>query len=163
MANLFTGAGTVVGMTATTTPPATADAAGYAALTYIDLGCIESLGSFGGTATITEFTCLSDAIVQKLKGSRNNGDLEITLALDDGIAGWDNIQAAYEDISSGNFYFRVSYGNKPNATGTGSIRYFGGKVSSVTENVTGADEVVTVTLTIAISTPIVKVDAVAGV
>lgn len=162
MASLFTGVGTLVGMTATTTPPTTFDAAGYAALTYVDVGCIESLGAFGGTANITEFTCLSDGIVQKLKGSRNNGDLEITLALDDSGPAWDNLKAAYEDISSGNYYFRVTYGNKPNASGTGAIRYFGGKVSSITENVTGADDVVTVTLTVAISTPIVKVDSVVG-
>jgi len=163
MASLFSGVGTVVGITTTTTPPATADAAGYAALTYVDIGCIESLGSFGGTATITNFTCLNDGIVQKIKGSRDNGDLEITVALDDTTAGWDAFNAAYEAITAGNYYFRVQYGNAQNATGEGAIRYFGAKVSSVTENVASADDVVTVTLTVAITTPIVKVDSTAGV
>lgn len=162
MASLFSGVGTQVGMTATTTAPTTFDAAGYAALTYVDMGCLESLGSYGGTATITEFTCLNDGIVQKIKGSRNNGDLEITLALDDSGAVWDNLKAAYEDISSGNYYFKIVYGNKPNATGTGATRYFGAKVSSITENVSGADDVVTVTVTLAITTSIVKVDSTAG-
>ena len=82
--------------------------------------------------------------------------------MDDGTAGWDAFNAAYEDISSGNFYFKIQYGNKRNATGQGAIRYFGAKVSSVTEAVTGADDVVTVTVTAAITTPIVKVGSTVG-
>lgn len=162
MVSLFTGVGTTVGITSATTPPATFNAVGYAALTYVNIGCIESLGSFGGTAAITEFVCLEDGITRKVKGSRNNGDLEITLALDDTTLGWDAVNAAYEDISAGDFYFKVQYGNRQNATGAGAIRYFGGKVTSVTENVNGADDVVTVTLTVAISTAIIKVDSTAG-
>lgn len=159
---IFTGVGTLVGMTATQTPPATFDAAGFAALTYVDLGCLESLGSYGGTATITEFTCLSNGIVKKLKGSRNNGDLELTLALDDSTTGYDTLVDAYETLSTGDYYFRVQYGNAQNATGTGAIRYFGGKISSITETVTDADGVVTLTVTVAISTDIVRTASTAG-
>lgn len=162
MPSLFSGSGTTLGITATTTAPTTNDAAGYAALTYVDAGCLESIGSFGGTATLTEFTCLNTGIVQKVKGSRNSGDLEITLALDDASPGYDALLAAYEYQGSGVYHFKIQYENAPNATGTGAIRYFSGHVSSFQENVADADSVVTATVTIGITTPIIRVDAVAG-
>lgn len=163
MAGIFSGSGTTFGITATTTPPTTADAAGYAALTYIDAGCIESLGSFGGTATVTDFVCLNTGITQKVKGSRNNGDLEITLALADETPGYDALLAAYEYQGAGVYNFKVQYANAQNPTGTGAIRYFSGHVSSFTENVAGADDVVTATVTIAITSAIVRVDSTAGI
>lgn len=162
MANLFTATGTVLAMTATTTPPATFDAAGYAALTYLDVGCAESYGSFGGEKTITEFICINDGIVQKVNGSVNYGNLEVTLALNDATSAWDAIHTAFDDKSAGDYHFKVQYPNAQNSTGTGAIRYFSGKVSSVKENVSGANDVVTVTLTIAITGKIVIVDSTAG-
>lgn len=162
MANIFTATGTTLGITANTTAPATFDAAGYGALTYYNVGCAESYGSLGGEKTITEFICIEDGVVQKVNGSTNYGTLEVTLALNDVNTAWDYIHTAFNDKSAGDYYFKMQYPNAQNSTGTGAIRYFPAKVSSVKENVAGANDVVTMTVTLAITGKIIIVDSTAG-
>src|SRR6478752_1193868 len=112
---IFTGAGTIVSMTPTTTPPATNDEAGYAALTYVEVGCVESLGSFGPTRNQTEFTCLGDGILQRLPGAVDNGQLEMTIAYDDTTTAFPLLADA---VDSGlTYYFKIELPNKQNATG----------------------------------------------
>jgi len=61
--------------------PATYDAAGYGAtsITYTTIGEVENFGNHGVTATITEFTPISTAVVAKMKGSKNYGTMSMTL------------------------------------------------------------------------------------
>lgn len=59
--------------------PATYDAAGYAALTYTEIGEIENFGNHGVTANITEFTPVSTAVVTKIKGAKNYGTMSLMI------------------------------------------------------------------------------------
>lgn len=159
---IFTNSGTTVAMTANTTAPATFDAAGYGALTYIDLGCMNNISPFGDESNLVTFDCINEGRTKKLKGQRNAGTMTLTIALDDTTTGYDNIQLAEADDSTGDYYFKVVFENPQNATGNGAIRYFGGKVMSVREAPGGADDVVTIEMVVEINTKPVKVDSTAG-
>lgn len=157
---IFTGAGTIVSITPASTPPATEDAAGYAALTYVELGCVETLGTFGSTRNQTEFTCLADGAIQRLPGAVDRGQLEMTIAYDDTTTAFPVLRDA---VDSGlTHYIKIELPNKQNETGTNAIWYFGGKVTANAVNVAGADDVVTTTTTITINTKPVVVDSTAG-
>lgn len=73
--------------------PATFDAAGYAALTYTEIGSVESIGAFGREYALVEFNPLGERGTKKFKGSFNEGQLALTLALDNTNAGQDLLRA----------------------------------------------------------------------
>lgn len=63
------------------TRPDTFDAAGYAStdIIFTEVGQVESFGNHGVTAQIIEFTAVADAVVQKLKGSKNYGTMSMMI------------------------------------------------------------------------------------
>lgn len=89
--------------------PVTYDAAGYADtdITWTLVGSIENFGSHGGTATITEFTAVGDAIVQKMKGSKNYGTKTLTMAHIPSDAGQVILEAAFE--SNNHYSVKLTY------------------------------------------------------
>jgi hypothetical protein len=117
--------------------PATADATGYAALTFTDVGQVEKLGA-----------------KQKFKGSADYGALQPSMALDNADAGQAIMQTAADDESQKLYSFRVTYQD-------GSKRYFQGRNFGMPETADGADSMLTGAPTIEICTKIVKVAAVA--
>lgn len=157
---IFTGAKTIVSMTLLTTPPATQDATGYAALTYAELGCIESLGSFGATRSQTEFTCLNTGDITRLPGAIDRGQLEMTIAYDDTTTAFPVLIDAVEDGLTR--YFKIELPNKQNDTGTNAIWYFPGKVTANAVNIGGADDVVTTSTTVTLEGKGVRIDSTAG-
>ena len=163
MASIFAGAKATVSITSTTTPPATFNAVGYAALTYNQICPIQSIGSFGTSYESVTFDDICTGLRTKIKGINDNGEMEIVAAFDDTNAGQDAAVAAANDKSTGNYYFKVTLPNKQNLTGNDAIFYFGGKVMSANTNVGGASDVVTRTFTIGINTDIIEVSSTAGV
>lgn len=157
---IFTGAGTIVSMSKTSTPPATDDATGYAALDWVELGCVTELGTFGATANQVEFTCLNTGTIQRLGGAIDEGQLEMTIAYDDTTEAFPLLaEAVYNRLT---YYVKIELPNKQNETGDNALYYFGGKVTANAVNVAGADEVVTTTTTITVNTKPVRVDSTAG-
>lgn len=144
-----TGAGASLAISAAS--PATKDAQGYGALTYIEIGLIEKIGAFGATFTKVEFQPLKGT-KQKYKGSKDNGALQPNMALDSADAGQALLQTSADDESQKLYSMRVTYQD-------GSKRYFGGRTFGMPENVDGANNVVTAAPTIEICTDIVKVAA----
>lgn len=67
--------------------PATFTAAGYAALTSIEIGEVDSVGEYGAESALQSRTRLKDGQVVKSKGARNFGALPLTLAMVPGDAG----------------------------------------------------------------------------
>ena len=67
--------------------PASYDIAGFAALSLIDVGEVETLGEFGGTSQVVSFIGLTDVIEQKFKGSFNAGSLAVSVGNDLSDAG----------------------------------------------------------------------------
>lgn len=91
--------GTTVAISATL--PATYDAAGYGAtsVVYSAISEIESLGPHGVSATLTEFANIATGVVQKIKGSKNYGNIALTAAHMPADAGQDIVEAAAESIN----------------------------------------------------------------
>lgn len=74
--------------------PATNDAAGYGALTWVVVGEVTEIGNIGSTVSMTEHTPLADGVVQKLPGSINNNALDMPVAFDADDAGQDLARTA---------------------------------------------------------------------
>jgi hypothetical protein len=89
-------AGAVLSITATL--PATYDSAGYEAsvMNFTTVGEVETFGSYGVTANVAEFTPIDTSIITKVKGSKNYGNMDITMACLPSNTGQDLIEAASE-------------------------------------------------------------------
>lgn len=57
--------------------PATIDAAGFGALTYTEIKEISDIGMIGPESAVILFNPCRENVTYKLKGSRNNGSLDI--------------------------------------------------------------------------------------
>jgi hypothetical protein len=144
-----TAAGSTFAITATA--PATFDEAGYEAGTFTVVGGIEKIGGIGAVFNKVEFQPLNGP-KDKHKGSRDNGSLSPSMALDDEDAGQVLMRTASDDATSKIYYFKVTLP-------TGAKRYFGGRVFGMPENVDGADTIVMANPTVEIITDIVRVAA----
>lgn len=144
-----TAAGTKFAITATA--PATFDAAGYGAATFTVVGGIDKIGGLGAVFAKVEFQPL-DGPKDKHKGSRDNGSLTPSMALDEEDAGQTLMRTASDDKTSKIYYFSVTYPS-------GAKRYFGGRVFGMPETVDGADTIVMANPTVEIITDIVRVAA----
>lgn len=142
----MTGAGSELAISAGV--PATQDAAGYAALTYTDIGSIEKIGGLGSAFNKIEFQPLKGAR-QKHKGSVDYGSLQPSLAHDPADAGQTLLRTAADALTA-LYAFRVTYAD-------GAKRYFQGRVFGYPETVDGADSILMANPTIEINTAIVKV------
>lgn len=131
----------------------------FEALSYTLVGEIEDIGEFGDRVNPVNFTALGDSRVRKFKGSRDAGNITMTVGFDPSDAGQSAIETAL--AADGNYAVRISLGD----TGTGSPSnpttfYFLGKVMSYTTNIGSADNVVRSTVEVAIDSAIVRVAAV---
>ena len=117
---LQTVAGTTVAISASL--PATYHAAGYGAtgMTYTAVGSIEDVGEHGGSAAVSEFVGVGDAVVQKFKGPKNYGSMALMLGQMSSDTGQDLIDTAFE--SQSRYSVKLTY---PLGTGeaTGEIHY----------------------------------------
>lgn len=113
----------------------------YAALTYIEVKQVESLGDFGDTSNLVNFTSLSDARVRKLKGSRDAGELALVV----GNVPDDPGQVALIAAEKTKFLyaFKVEFADKgPGSGALNTICYFAALVNSASFSVGEADSVI---------------------
>lgn len=110
--------------------PATFDAAGFAAQTYLDVGKLKNLGAFGKTFSLITSEYLSQAGKEKRKGTYDAGSLPITLDLngDTGQAALEAANDSYLDHS-----FRITFQD-------GTIYYVRGLVTEFMKNVGGPNQ-----------------------
>ena len=89
--------------------PATYDAAGYGAttITYSAIGQVENFGAHGVTATVTEFTPIDTSVVAKIKGSKNYGNMDLTVAALPSDPGQDIVELASE--SANRYSIKLTY------------------------------------------------------
>lgn len=130
--------------------PATQDAAGFAALTFTEIGGIEKIGTLGATFAKVEFKPLKGP-TEKHKGSPDYGSLQPSLAVNEADAGQIlmNTAAAHQTAL---YAFKVTLPDN-------SIRYFQGKVFGMPENIDGADTIIMANPTVEINTKPIKVPA----
>lgn len=145
----ITAAGTALAISAAA--PATQDAAGYAALTWTEIGEIEKIGAIGANTNKVEFQPLKGP-KQKHKGSTDYGSLQPTLAHDDEDAGQSILRTASDPDNHDKYAFKATYPD-------GAIRYWQGRVFGYPEQVEGADTIIMAAPTVEIDTKIVKVAA----
>lgn len=100
-------AGATLALSATL--PVTYDAAGYADtdIVWTTVGEVENFGNHGMTAQIMEFTAVDDAVVQKLKGSKNYGTMQLVLGNIASDTGQDLIATASE--STNRYSAKITY------------------------------------------------------
>lgn len=137
-----TNAGNKFYVSTTATDPATYDAAGYAALTYAEVGEITDLGTLASEYAITEHNPIGDRNLQKLKGTRDNGSQDLTLGFDHGDVGQFIMQAAL--LSDSNYHFKI-------LLKSGDIIYYSGLVTKFDIVFGAADDVVGAETSIAIN------------
>jgi len=121
-------AGTTIGISVAA--PATYTASGYAALTFTNIGEITDGGQHGQTAALVTHSPIGTRVVQKFKGSINQGTKTLQLAIDKDDAGQIILDAAV--LSDADYFFKVEYQG-------GDIDYFPAKVMSFVKNAAGVD------------------------
>jgi len=154
MADIFTATGTKIsiGPGMATTP---ANAAAYAALSYTEIGLVESVGEYGDEASAVTFAAIGDGRMRKAKGARDAGTLAITVGYSQDDDGQAALEAA-EGLNS-NYAFKIVLQNRLTPGGTDEVHYFKGLVMSKRNNVGGNDNVVRRTFNVAVNSPLVVV------
>lgn len=131
--------------------PATFDEAGYAALTWVEVGELIDLPEYGPTVTVVESNPLKTGITEKYAGFTNFGSVSLGLEWDLEDAGQTILAAA---INPGGAFvphsFQVEYND-------GTVEYFHGGVFSYTRSAGSANSMVGSTVQVEINSEVVSV------
>jgi hypothetical protein len=139
------------------TPTSTDTVSEFAALTYTEIGLVESLGEYGDESSAVNFASLSDGRQRKAKGIRDAGNLALTCAHDTTDAGQQALVAA--EATPLKYAFKVVLPDELTVGGTGTTQYFRGLVMSKRLNVGSADNVIRQTFSIGIDSAIAEAPA----
>lgn len=141
----------------TTTPFTTATA--YAGDTWTTIGNVQDLGEAGSEAEIVIGKFVDQDYVRKLKGSRDNGNIELVVARDSSDVGYVALIAA--EKTSFAYNIQIELNDKPavGASPKNSKFYMSAIVASAKNGLGGADDITTTTFTLAISGAIIEVPA----
>lgn len=122
--------------------PATFTAAGYDALTYTVLGEVTDLGEFGRVYEVIRHNPINTRATRKLKGSFDEGQVPLTVALDNDDAG--QILAKTASLSDADYSIRV-------VDQEGNQYYFLAKVMSFRRRFGTVNNVVSATIMLELS------------
>lgn len=128
----------------------------FSGQSWVSVGWLESIGAFGDEAASITFDAIGEGRTQKLKGTRNAGDMAVVAGIDYSDSGQIAMRAA--EATSNNYAFKVEFNDEPLA-GTPSLRYFIGLVMSARETLDTANNVMKLNLTIGVNSNIVRVNA----
>lgn len=151
------GAKVFIAPAAATTP---ANAAAYAALTWTEVGLVESYGEYGDSSETVRANILSEGRTRKGKGIKDAGDITVTCLHDATDVGQQAMVAA--EGTKFRYPIKLQYDNKLNPTGTDEMHYFMGKVMSKRNGGAAANDFVRRTFVIAIDSGITEVAPTAG-
>ncbi len=155
MADVFTatGAKLFIGGSVTNTTDTTGE---FAALTWVEITLLESIGEYGDESSIVSAAVIGDGRMRKAKGARDAGNMTIVAFPDSADAGQDAIIAA--EATYNNYAFKVELPNKLTALGTNELNYLRGLVTSKRRNVGSNDNIVRDTYIVAVNSPIYVTD-----
>lgn len=157
MAGIFATAGATLyiggALAAKTTDFVLADFSGES---WVQVSWMENIGAFGDEAASITFDAIEQQRTQKLKGTRNAGDMTVVCGIDYEDAGQIALRAA--EATPNNYAFKVVFNDAPTA-GTPSERYFVGLVMSARETLDTANNVMKLNTTIGVNSNIVRVNA----
>lgn len=103
-----------------------ANAAAYAALTYVEIKFIGSHGEAGTKTNVLTYDTWGNQVIQKAKGMSDAGSPELEVARDMSDAGQDAIRTAA--LGNLNFAFKMERNDKITVGGTNTIIYNRGLV-----------------------------------
>lgn len=134
-----------------------ATAVAYAGDTWTPIANISDVGEAGSEAEIVTGKYVDQPFVRKLKGSRDNGTMELTVARDSSDPGYAALIAAEKTAYA--FNIKVELNDKPaiGASPKNSVFYMSVLVSSAKNSFGDADNIVSTTFSLAISGAIIEV------
>lgn len=135
--SIGTSAGTTVGICTTAT--SASDQTALAALTYVNIGKIETLGEIGPQSQDVTFTPLAGDTVQHLKGATDNGAMTLTAARDPLDLG--QIALLVAASTKLEYAFKIIESDGADANDTDSITYVRGPVMGGRKTIGGANDV----------------------
>jgi hypothetical protein len=138
---------------------AAATAQEYAALTYVEITGVETIGDFGATFSTVKHNPLSGAPTKKMKGSKDSGDSEIALARDPLDPGQIALMAAL--ASRFEYAFKITVEDAADANDIDSVFYFHAIVNKGNTKIDSVDAVTKRNVTLGISSEIIEVPSVA--
>lgn len=136
-----------------------ADASDYAALTYVEIGDVESVSEFGDEAQTITAQTLGDARVRKRKGVRDAGDITITV-LNNPLDNGQKAMVAAE-ATEFTYAFKVVLADGADSNDTDSVFYFRALVSSARLSGLQPNEIIKRTFVALIDSEIVEVPSAA--
>jgi hypothetical protein len=153
---LTTAAGTVVGIGTADTATILTE---FQADDYTPIANISNVGEAGSEAEIVVGKFVDQTYSRKIKGSRDNGTMELTVARDSSDEGYQALIAA--EKTDGIYNFCVELSDKPStgASPKNSKFYFAALVASARNSFGEADNIVSTTFSLAISGAIFEVAA----
>lgn len=101
----------------------------FAALTWVEVGEVSSVGEIGDVANLIEASSLADNRVRRLPGRQDAGQLPVTVNFKASDTGQIACRTA-ADNPSFQYGFKLELNDKPDASDTNSTVYFLGKVTS---------------------------------
>ena len=143
---IMTSAGSTLAIA--TGSPATYDATGFTALTYVVVGEVTDIGEVGREYAVVNHSPVGSRIIRKLKGSYNNGSMNIQMARDTSNAGQTAMRAAL--LSDADFSFKITLQDL-------SKIHFVGKVTSFKVSVGSVDQITGSTCMVEVNGDIVEV------
>tara|TARA_R110002051_G_scaffold324424_2_gene421626 strand:+ start:23427 stop:23945 length:519 start_codon:yes stop_codon:yes gene_type:complete len=130
--------------------PATIDQAGFAALTFVDVGEVTDVAEYGADTSVVTHQPLATGVVEKFKGFVNYGSSTVSFGRDTTDAGQALLLSGSDGINKNvRHSVRVTYQN-------GDLDYFTCKVFSFKKVPGSADAIVTATSNIEIESVIVE-------
>lgn len=141
-----TSAGSTLAITASA--PATFDAAGYNALTYVNIGEITDLGELGREYALVNHSPLGDRRVKKFKGSYQSGSISLQFGKDFSDAGQILLTTASTNDNTYTFRLTLQDGKK---------LYFTGMVMTAKVSVGSVDQITGGTSQIEIHSDVLEV------
>lgn len=134
-------------------------AADFTGITWTEIGRTTTIGTFGDQANAIETSHIDRGRVQKFKGVRNSGTIELSMDIDTSDPGQLALIAA--EKSPANHAFKIEMSDKP-AIGSSpkpSQRLFFGLVMTAAEELGEADSMAKLSCQIALNSNIVRVAA----
>lgn len=128
--------------------PATNDKAGFAALSFTELGEVTDFGGIGRVYNLVTHNPVKTRKTEKFKGSYNEGSQTVGLGIDRDDPGQVLAKTALD--SDDNYSFRITYQD-------GSIDYYEGKVMSFETSIGSNDQIVTGSIAIELDSQIVEI------
>lgn len=129
------------------------DATEYATQTYVKVGRVEGIGTFGGSSTVTPFTDLETGDIDKDIGSTDYGTLSVSMLESSADTGQLDLIDGYTGANKG-----IGHAIKltiPIGNGATVVRYTYGKISSFERSINDADSNIMVSCNIELTKPVI--------